>query len=70
MDLKNLARNKGYTLTQLSVETNISLDYLSKLNKGKKDNPTRDVMEKISKTLGITLDELNKSLKISESKVN
>lgn len=63
LDLKALCKKHGYTLTDLSEKTELTVDYLSKLNTGRRSNPSRETMGKISTALGITLDELNESLK-------
>lgn len=63
LKLIELAKEKGYSLTELSEKTELTVDYLSKLNTGRRKNPSRETMEKISIALNITLDELNDSLK-------
>jgi putative transcriptional regulator len=64
LSLKAICKKKRIdTLTALSEKTGLTVDYLSKLNTGRRKNPSRDVMEKIAIALGITLDELNDSLK-------
>lgn len=62
MSLKELCKNKNKTLTILAGETELSIDYLSKLNTGKRNNPSLSVLSKISENLGITIDELKKSM--------
>lgn len=62
MSLKELCKSKGKTLTILADETNLSIDYLSKLNTGKRNNPSLAVLNKISESLGVTIDELQKSV--------
>lgn len=63
MSLLQQCRKKGMTLSELSEKTDISIVYLSNLNTGNKKNPSLDILEKISDTLQITLDELKDSLK-------
>lgn len=62
MSLKELCERKNTTLTGLSKQCGISIVYLSNLNTGNKKNPSLDVLTKISKNLGVTLDELKKSM--------
>lgn len=62
MSLKELCKSKDKTLTILADETNLSIDYLSKLNTGKRNNPSLAVLSKISESLGVTIDELQKSV--------
>jgi len=59
---KQLCNDKGFTFTKISEETGITVDYLSKLNKGRRTNPTRDILQKISETIGTTVDEVIQSL--------
>ena len=63
MTLKDLCKTKGYTLSRLSEETDISMDYLSKMNTGKRNNPTSDIIGKISGVLNITADEVIKAIR-------
>lgn len=63
MSLKAICKEKESSLTDLSEKTGLTVDYLSKLNTGRRKNPTREAMEKIANALEITLDELNESLK-------
>jgi|GEM_PF-2115270 transcriptional regulator with XRE-family HTH domain len=62
MSLKDLCEKKKTTLTGLSKQCGISIVYLSNLNTGNKRNPSLDVLNKISKNLGVTIDELEKSI--------
>jgi transcriptional regulator with XRE-family HTH domain len=51
------------TMKDVSEKTGISLDYLSKLNLRKKDNPTIDKLELISSATGATIDEVIKAIR-------
>ncbi|MFK4181413.1 XRE family transcriptional regulator [bacterium M00.F.Ca.ET.180.01.1.1] len=75
--LKIERKKKGYSLRQLSRETNISQAYLSQLEKGEKQNPSTEkllaisyaldsqgydqVFQKLSKTLNLPLDNPKKT---------
>ena len=56
--LKEFRLEKGLTLQKLSDLTNISTGYLCHLENGTRDNPSREVMEKISKALDKTIFEI------------
>jgi transcriptional regulator with XRE-family HTH domain len=46
---------KGLSMTDLAREADLSLSYLSLLEKGKRDAPNLTALSKISKALGIPL---------------
>lgn len=62
MSLKDLCKEKGYTLTDISLKTNITVDYLSKLNTGKRNNPGAEIVKRISIALGVSSDEVINSI--------
>ena len=45
-------------LKDLAEETGISVGYLSHLERGSRDNPSKEVMEKISKALHSSIPEI------------
>lgn len=49
--MKQIRKEKGITLTDLSTITQISIGYLSHLEKGTRKNPSIEIMDKISKAL-------------------
>ena len=57
-NLKNIRKNKGITLEELSEKTGISAGYLCHLERGSRKNPSIDVMEKLSKILGKNVMEI------------
>src|SRR5699024_3276159 len=77
--LKNEREKKGYSLRQLSRETNISQAYLSQMEKGDKQNPSTEkllaisyaldsqgydqVFQKFSKKLKLPLDNPKRTFK-------
>lgn len=56
--IKNLRKEKGITLLELSNLCGISVGYLCHLEKGSRRNPSLDVMEKISKALNKSVAEV------------
>lgn len=56
--LKECREEKGMTLKKLAEESGVSAGYLCHLEKGKRDNPSIEVMENIAKVLGKTIPEV------------
>lgn len=56
--VKYIREQKGITLLQLSKVSGVSVGYLCHLEKGTRNNPSIDVMEKISKALDKTIAEV------------
>ena len=56
--IKKIREEKGLTLAKLSNLSGISIGYLCHLEKGSRNNPSIDVMEKISKALNKTITEI------------
>ncbi len=56
--IKKIREEKGLTLVKLSDLSGISVGYLCHLEKGSRNNPSIDVMEKISKALSKTIAEI------------
>ena len=56
--LKYSREEKGITLLQLSKLSGVSVGYLCHLEKGTRNNPSLEVMEKISKALDKTVAEV------------
>lgn len=56
--LKYYRKEKGITLKELSIKTDVSVGYLSHLETGGRENPSLKVMSKIAKALGQKIDEL------------
>lgn len=50
--MKKIRKKKKITLTEISKVTGISVGYLSHLEKGTRNNPSVEIMDKISKALG------------------
>lgn len=56
--LRYIREQKGITLLDLSKSSGVSVGYLCHLEKGTRNNPSLEVMEKISKALGKTIAEV------------
>lgn len=56
--IKKIREEKGLTLVKLSDLSGISVGYLCHLEKGSRNNPSIDVMEKISKALSKSITEI------------
>lgn len=56
--LKYIREEKGITLLQLSKVSGVSVGYLCHLEKGSRNNPSLEVMEKISNALNKTVSEV------------
>lgn len=63
MSLKQLCKDKKITFTEISKETGISTTYLSRLNTGNYNNPSSEIVEKISSILKVTNDEVIKAIR-------
>lgn len=50
-NLKSIRKQKKITIRELSELSGVSMGYICHLEKGSRKNPSRDVMEKISKAL-------------------
>ena len=61
MRIKYLRSLKKWSKEDLALEAGINKNYLSDLERGSR-NPTVKVLDKIAKTLGITLEELFKGI--------
>lgn len=49
--LRKIRKSKNLTIQELSELSGVSMGYICHLEKGTRKNPSRDVMEKISKVL-------------------
>ncbi|MBO1213037.1 helix-turn-helix transcriptional regulator [Staphylococcus nepalensis] len=55
--LKKVMFLKGYNLSQLAIETDVSLSYMSLIMNGKR-NPSAKLAKKISSVLDVEIEEL------------
>ena len=56
--IKDIRKEQNITLSELSKKTGISSGYLCHLEKGSRNNPSLEVMEKISKGLNKSIAEV------------
>jgi putative transcriptional regulator len=56
--IKELRTAAGLSQKKLSEKTNVARSYISELERGVLNNPTIDIVCKLAKGLGCTLDEL------------
>lgn len=56
--IEKIRKEKGMTLQKLADTAGLSMGYICHLEKGSRNNPSRDSMEKISKALGKTVAEV------------
>lgn len=50
-NLRKIRKSKNLTIKELAGKSGVSIGYICHLEKGTRINPSRDVMEKISKAL-------------------
>ena len=65
--LKVIRNNKGMTQEQLSEMVGINSKYLSSIERGK-ENPTLNMIIKISESLDATIDDIFKDIEIEDPK--
>ena len=53
--IRYFRNQKGLSLKDISDEASIAIGYLSDLERGLRNNPSKDVMTKIAKVLGETV---------------
>jgi len=56
--IKKYRKEKGLTLRELADKCGVSAGYLCHLEKGKRDNPSTEVMENIAIVLNKTIPEI------------
>ena len=56
--IKEIRQNKNLSIYAVAEKTGLTPSYISNLENGYKDNPTKDVMEKIATALGQTVPEV------------
>ncbi|PEJ58458.1 transcriptional regulator [Bacillus sp. AFS002410] len=57
-NIHQIRKKKGFTLSELAEQANISKSYLSNIERELNDNPSIQVMEKITKVLNVELKTL------------
>ena len=61
MRIKYLRSQRKWSQEDLALEAGVNKNYLSDLERGSR-NPTVKILDKIARTLGITLEELFKGI--------
>lgn len=56
--LKELRIQKGYSIRELSIKSNVAYSYISELENGNKENPSKKVMDKLAEALNVTVSEI------------
>lgn len=56
--IKKFREKKNLSIHELARRTGLTASYISNLEKGKRDNPSKDTMEKIAEALGKTVVEI------------
>lgn len=56
--IRKLREGRGWSLSDLARETEISRSYLYELEAGRRSNPTRNVLQRLSDALGSDLSDL------------
>lgn len=56
--IKKIRVSKNMTLKELAEEVGISVGYLSHLENGSRNNPSKEVMERISNALNCSIPEI------------
>lgn len=56
--INKIRKEKGITLSELSMLSGVSVGYLCHLEKGTRKNPSFEVMERIAQSLGKTITEI------------
>lgn len=51
-NLRKIRKSKNLTIQELSELSGVSMGYICHLEKGSRQNPSREIMQKISKVLG------------------
>ena len=61
MRIRYLRKQKGWSIEDLALESNVNKNYLSDVERGTR-NPTVTIVEKISNALGVSLSTLFKGI--------
>ncbi|MDF2653006.1 MAG: hypothetical protein K0Q73_8811, partial [Paenibacillus sp.] len=56
--IKSLRKSKKMTIRQLELYSGVSNAYISQIERGLRDIPSPDILEKLSKHLGVDHDDL------------
>lgn len=56
--MKQIRKENGVTLTELSIKTGISIGYLSHLENGTRKNPSIEIMDKVASALNKSVSDV------------
>lgn len=56
--IKKFRKENDLSINELARRTELTPSYISNLEKGKRDNPSKETMEKIAEALGKTVPEV------------
>ncbi|PFA68219.1 transcriptional regulator [Bacillus sp. AFS015802] len=56
--IKEYREKKGMTIIQLSNQSGISKSYISSIERGIQENPSIQILDKLSAALGVALDQV------------
>jgi transcriptional regulator with XRE-family HTH domain len=59
-NLRRIRRAKDVTIQELSKETGVSVATISEMERGIRENPTVNTIEKLAKALGVKFNDLLK----------
>lgn len=57
-NLREIRKSKGITMEKLSEISGVSMGYICHLEKGSRENPSKEIMGKIAAALGKTVTEI------------
>lgn len=57
-EIRKYRKEKGMTMKEMAEKCGISIGYLSHLEKGSRDNPSKEVMENIAVVLNKSIPEV------------
>lgn len=57
-NLKKIAKEKNISMYRIAKDGEISMSYVWDIFKGKQENPSLSILRKLSKVLGVSIEEL------------
>lgn len=68
-NIRRFREARGLGVNELSRLSGVNASYISALERGEKENPTIQTLEKIADTLGVTLDQIMKSTPVTKDTI-